>query len=123
MELTWALGEVDNFEEANAIVTPDHIKPEWYFLFAYGVLRRVPRKAGGVVALLMRVLIIPFSVLLRKGIRRCRWSVMKKRVFWVWVGVWVILSWAGGKPVEEPFRDIGYWCGILYFVFWARVLV
>ena len=123
MELTWELGEVDNWEIANGLVTPDHIKPEWYFLFAYGVLRRVPRKGGGVIALLGRVFIIPISRLVRRGRVRRRWSRFKKRLFWVWVCVWALLRWAGGKPVEDPYRRVGWWCGLLYFVGWVGVVI
>jgi len=53
----WLLGDPDNFIPANAIVTPVHIQPEWYFLFAYAILRRIPNKLGGVVALLLSVLV------------------------------------------------------------------
>lgn len=55
----WVLGEADNFMEANPLVTPAHIKPEWYFLFAYAVLRSIPNKLGGVIALLASVLVVP----------------------------------------------------------------
>ena len=52
------LGDVENFNPANPMSTPQHIQPEWYYLFAYAILRAVPRKLGGVVALLCSVLVL-----------------------------------------------------------------
>lgn len=54
----WALGDSENFLIADPIVTPVHIKPEWYFLFAYAILRSIPNKLGGVVALLLSVSVL-----------------------------------------------------------------
>ena len=54
----WLLGEVDNFNPADPLVTPPHIVPEWYFLFAYTVLRVIPRKLGGVIGLVAAVLVV-----------------------------------------------------------------
>merc|ERR1712165_645640 len=59
----WDIGDPENFIPANPIVTPVHIQPEWYFLFAYAILRSIPRKLGGVVALVLSILVltvIPF---------------------------------------------------------------
>lgn len=53
-----ALGDSENFISANPLVTPEHIQPEWYFLFAYAILRSIPNKLGGVVALVMSILIL-----------------------------------------------------------------
>lgn len=52
------LGDPDNFTPANPLVTPPHIKPEWYFLFAYAILRSIPNKLGGVLALLFSILVL-----------------------------------------------------------------
>lgn len=54
----WLLGEVDNFKPADPLVTPPHIVPEWYFLFAYTVLRAIPRKLGGVIGLVIAVIVV-----------------------------------------------------------------
>jgi len=61
----WALGDTENFIEANSLVTPVHIQPEWYFLFAYAILRAIPNKLGGVLALFSSVLILYFLVFKR----------------------------------------------------------
>lgn len=66
----WALGDPENFITANPIVTPVHIQPEWYFLFAYAILRSIPNKLGGVVALVLSVLILLVMPFLNKGIFR-----------------------------------------------------
>jgi ubiquinol-cytochrome c reductase cytochrome b subunit len=52
------LTDPENFIPANPLVTPVHIQPEWYFLFAYAILRSIPNKLGGVIALLARILIL-----------------------------------------------------------------
>jgi ubiquinol-cytochrome c reductase cytochrome b subunit len=54
----WLLGDPENFIPANPLVTPAHIKPEWYFLFAYAILRAIPNKLGGVVALVLSIAIL-----------------------------------------------------------------
>jgi len=59
--LSYSLGDSENFNPANPLSTPIHIQPEWYFLFAYAILRSVPSKLGGVVALLIRISIFFFS--------------------------------------------------------------
>lgn len=60
----YLLGDPDNFIPANPLVTPAHIQPEWYFLFAYAILRSIPNKLGGVIALVSSILILislPFT--------------------------------------------------------------
>jgi ubiquinol-cytochrome c reductase cytochrome b subunit len=60
----YILGDPDNFIPANPLVTPPHIQPEWYFLFAYAILRSIPNKLGGVIALVISIailFILPFS--------------------------------------------------------------
>ena len=54
----WYLGDPENFIIANPLVTPVHIQPEWYFLFAYAILRSIPNKLGGVLALVLSVLVL-----------------------------------------------------------------
>ena len=54
----WWLGDPENFLEADALVTPEHIKPEWYFLFAYAILRAVPNKVGGVLGLVGSIVVV-----------------------------------------------------------------
>jgi len=64
--LPYNLGDPENFVKANAIVTPVHIMPEWYFLFAYAILRAIPRKLGGVLGLVLSIAVLYLFPLLKK---------------------------------------------------------
>lgn len=107
------LGDVENFNVANPLVAPVHIQPEWYFLFAYVVLRSIPSKLGGVVALVASVLVI--STLVGKKNKRTKFIPSKKIKFWTLVSVIIILTWIGAKTVERPFEGIGQVYTLLYF--------
>jgi ubiquinol-cytochrome c reductase cytochrome b subunit len=84
------LGDVENLNAANPLVTPIHIQPEWYFLFAYAILRSIPSKLGGVVALLASITILSVLTLSKK--KSGKFSPAKKIKFWLIVGVFVILT-------------------------------
>jgi len=107
------LGDVENFNPANPLVAPIHIQPEWYFLFAYVILRSIPSKLGGVVALAASILIL--YVLILKKSKTTKFKNTKKFIFWFFVSVVVILTWIGAKTVESPFEGIGQVYTILYF--------
>ena len=107
------LGDVENFNPANPLVTPVHIQPEWYFLFAYVILRSIPSKLGGVVALAASIIILAILVI-KKNIRT-KFNPIKKIVFWLFSSTVVILTWIGAKTVERPFEGIGQIYTILYF--------
>lgn len=114
----WILGDPENFIEANPLVTPVHIQPEWYFLFAYAILRAIPNKLGGVIALAIAVLILlylPFTA--RPNFNRLTFYYPRKFFFWTFVGVFLLLTWIGARPVEEPFILIGQIFTIIYFSF------
>jgi ubiquinol-cytochrome c reductase cytochrome b subunit len=98
------LGDVENFIEANPLVTPVHIQPEWYFLFAYAILRCIPNKLGGVIALAMSIIILYFFPL-RIGVitKRVNFNPLKKGVFYLILIRFFILTWLGACPVEAPF--------------------
>lgn len=109
----------ENFIPANPIVTPPHIQPEWYFLFAYAILRSVPNKVGGVVLLLFSLLILiilPFLNL--NPIKGSRFNPTKVLFFWFHVGSFLILTKLGAIPVEQPFIFISMIYTILYFIFY-----
>nr|WNH37113.1 cytochrome b [Sphagemacrurus grenadae] len=110
------LGDPDNFTPANPLVTPPHIKPEWYFLFAYAILRSIPNKLGGVVALLFAILILMVVPFLHTSKHRAlTFRPLSQLFFWVLVLDVFILTWIGGMPVEDPFTLIGQAASILYF--------
>lgn len=108
----------ENFIIANPIVTPVHIQPEWYFLFAYAILRSIPRKLGGVLALLLSILIIitlPFSI--KNKFQRINIYPANKLIFWFIINIFLLLTWIGAQPVEEPYIITRQILTILYFSF------
>nr|YP_009739791.1 cytochrome b [Stygobromus pizzinii]QIC54403.1 cytochrome b [Stygobromus pizzinii] len=113
------LGDDENFTPANPGVTPHHIQPEWYFLFAYAILRSIPNKLGGVVALLMAIMllyVLPYSALAKN--KSLMFYPMNKMIFWTFCSIILLLSWIGACPVEEPFYTIGQVLTVMYFSYY-----
>nr|YP_010531331.1 cytochrome b [Processina sexmaculata]UXX17590.1 cytochrome b [Processina sexmaculata] len=112
------LSDPDNFIPANPMSTPVHIQPEWYFLFAYAILRSIPNKLGGVLALFMSILILiilPFSVNSKfKGISFYPISQIN---FWLFSTIIFMLTWIGACPVEMPYINTGMMLTIMYFMY------
>nr|YP_009710470.1 cytochrome b [Pontia daplidice]YP_009775569.1 cytochrome b [Pontia edusa]QFZ96425.1 cytochrome b [Pontia daplidice]QJA15795.1 cytochrome b [Pontia edusa] len=115
----YMLGDPDNFIPANPLVTPVHIQPEWYFLFAYAILRSIPNKLGGVIALLMSILIIailPFTF--NKKIQGIQFYPINQLIFWTMVTTIILLTWIGARPVETPYILTGQILTIIYFSYY-----
>ena len=118
----WDLGDPENFIPANPIVTPVHIQPEWYFLFAYAILRSIPRKLGGVVALVLSVIILgimPFYGALKFKARI--FLPLSKIRFWAVVVVVGLLTWIGARPVEAPYILTGQLITCAYFLYFVAL--
>nr|Q35350.1 RecName: Full=Cytochrome b; AltName: Full=Complex III subunit 3; AltName: Full=Complex III subunit III; AltName: Full=Cytochrome b-c1 complex subunit 3; AltName: Full=Ubiquinol-cytochrome-c reductase complex cytochrome b subunit [Proechimys quadruplicatus]AAC52548.1 cytochrome b [Proechimys quadruplicatus] len=110
------LGDPDNYTPANPLNTPPHIKPEWYFLFAYAILRSIPNKLGGVLALVFSILILMlFPMLHMSKQRSMTFRPLSQCLLWILVSTLIILTWIGGQPVEYPFIKIGQLASIFYF--------
>nr|AAP97487.1 cytochrome b [Trochalopteron subunicolor] len=110
------LGDPENFTPANPLATPPHIKPEWYFLFAYAILRSIPNKLGGVLALAASVLVLFLVPLLHTSkLRSMTFRPLSQILFWALVANLLILTWVGSQPVEYPFTIIGQLASISYF--------
>nr|BAI63503.1 cytochrome b [Cynops ensicauda]BAN05031.1 cytochrome b [Cynops ensicauda] len=117
------LVDPENFIPANPLMAPPHIKPEWYFLFAYAILRSIPNKLGGVIALLMSILILMFIPMLHTSKQRSlMFRSTSQTLFWLLVANTFILTWIGGMPVESPFTEIGQVASILYFLLFIIVI-
>lgn len=112
----WILGDPENFIPANPLVTPIHIQPEWYFLFAYAILRSIPNKLGGVVALVLSVAILYILPFLKFSIFKSHaFNLIIKFSIWVLFRILFILTWIGARPVEDPYVLIGQISTLIYF--------
>nr|QUS53952.1 cytochrome b [Solenocera melantho] len=115
----YLLGDPDNFIPANPLVTPAHIQPEWYFLFAYAILRSIPNKLGGVIALVMSILILlilPFTHVAK--FRSLTFYPLNQILFWSLVSTVLLLTWIGARPVEDPYVLTGQILTVMYFSFY-----
>lgn len=113
-----ALGHADNYIPANPLVTPAHIVPEWYFLPFYAILRSIPDKLGGVVAMISAILVLLLlPVLNTSEIRSSKFRPIFGVAYWFLVSDFIFLGWIGQKPVESPFIELGMVATAFYFIF------
>lgn len=117
--LPYNLGDPDNFVPANPLVTPIHIQPEWYFLFAYAILRSIPNKLGGVIALVISILILIILPLTNVSkFQGNQFYPINKFLFWGMVAIIILLTWIGARPVEDPYILTGQILTVIYFLYY-----
>lgn len=118
------LGHPDNYIQANPMVTPAHIVPEWYFLPFYAILRSIPNKLLGVIcmfAALIVLIILPFLTAQGK-IRSAEFKPIYRKFFWLFFVDSVLLGWVGQKVVEYPYVEIGQ-VATFFYLFYFLVLI
>uniref|UniRef100_UPI00315D91F1 cytochrome b B n=1 Tax=Choucentrus sinensis TaxID=3038122 RepID=UPI00315D91F1 len=112
----YLMADPDNFSPADPMTTPMHIQPEWYFLFAYAILRSIPNKLGGVMALFASILMLIMPMLLMKTkFKSMTFYPISQIMFWLFASNFVLLTWIGSQPVEQPFIFTGVMSTIIYF--------
>lgn len=117
-----ALKDPEKYIPANPLVTPTHIQPEWYFLFAYAILRSIPKKLGGVIALVASILIwLIVPIVHTSWNQSSSFRPLSQIKFWILVATFILLTWIGSQPVEEPFIIIGQIISALYFLIFILI--
>ena len=116
------LGHPDNYIMANAIVTPKHITPEWYFEPFYAILRSIPNKLGGVIVMGLAILVLAYLPLLDFNITTTKFSTISQFFFWFFVGNFICLGWLGMCPIEDPFILCSRIATFFYFSYFLIIL-
>nr|YP_009351415.1 cytochrome b [Procapritermes martyni]AQP29525.1 cytochrome b [Procapritermes martyni] len=115
----YILSDPDNFTPANPLVTPVHIQPEWYFLFAYAILRSIPNKLGGVIALAMSIAILFIMPINKSKFRGMQFYPINQVMFWTMTNTVILLTWIGTRPVEDPYILTGQILTTAYFLYYV----
>jgi len=117
------LGHADNYIEANPLATPAHIVPEWYYLPFYAILRAVPSKLGGVVAMFSAILVLCFLPWLDTSkVRSAKYRPVYKVFFWLFVASAIGLGYLGAMPAEGGYVLASRLLSIYYFAFFLVVM-
>ncbi|WP_316230875.1 cytochrome c1 [Bradyrhizobium sp. SZCCHNR1051] len=117
------LGEADNYIPANPAVTPAHIVPEWYYLPFYAILRSIPNKLAGVVAMFAAIIVLVFLPWLDSAKTRSnKYRPLGKQFFWIFVVVCIGLGYLGAQPPEGVYVVLGRILTVLYFAYFLIVL-
>lgn len=114
----YLLGDPDNFIPANPLVTPIHIQPEWYFLFAYAILRSIPNKLGGVIALVISIAILFILPIYKSKFTGTQFYPINQFIFWIITNTVLLLTWIGARPVEDPYIITGQILTVVYFSYY-----
>ena len=118
------LGHPDNSIPANPLVTPPHIVPEWYFLPYYCILRSIPNKLLGVLAMFGSLLIlIPLSLFHSQNITSTKYAPIRHLLFWIFVFNFFFLLWLGAKPIAQPYTILGQISTVYYFGYFILLMI
>jgi len=119
-----ALGDADNYIMANSLVTPTHIVPEWYLLPFYAILRSIPDKLGGVIAMggaFVVLITLPFLTP-RLAVKSSVFRPITRILFWFFLADCFLLGWIGQNVVEYPFIELGQLLSVFYFLYLVVLL-
>ncbi len=117
------LGDPDNYVQANPAVTPAHIVPEWYYLPFYAILRSIPSKLGGVIAMFGAIIVLAFLPWLDSAkTRSSKYRPLAKQFFWIFVAVCLGLGYLGAQPPEGIYVIAGRILTACYFAYFLIVL-
>ena len=117
------LNHPDNCIPADPLETPAHVVPEWYFLPFYAILRSIPNKAGGIIAMgaaILILLLIPY--INTSWVRNTTYRPIFKFFFWLFISDFIILTWVGQKPVRDTYIEVGQIATGYYFLFFLVIL-
>ena len=118
-----SLGHPNNYIPADPLVTPEHIVPEWYFLPFYAILRAIPFKLLGVLAMLGSIFILFVLPWLDTcKVRSCRFRPIYKQFFWIFIFNFIVLGWVGSKVPEGHYLIISRICTAYYFTHFLIIL-
>lgn len=117
LQYPYIFRDPDNFSPANPIITPIHIQPEWYFLFAYAILRSIPNKLGGVIALLISILILYLLPLIYSFMNTLSFYPLTQIFYFIFINNFILLTWAGAQPIELPYIYIRQFLSLIYFIY------
>jgi ubiquinol-cytochrome c reductase cytochrome b/c1 subunit len=117
------LGDADNYIPANPAQTPAHIVPEWYYLPFYAILRSIPNKLAGVLAMFSAIIVLVFLPWLDSAkTRSCKYRPLAKQFFWLFVIVCILLGYLGSQPPEGIYVIAGRILTVCYFAYFLIVL-
>nr|YP_009262826.1 cytochrome b [Wasmannia auropunctata]ANI87498.1 cytochrome b [Wasmannia auropunctata] len=124
LEYPYKFSDPDNFIPANPMITPIHIQPEWYFLFAYAILRSIPNKLGGVIALIMSIIILYFLPFINNNNKMIPLTFypLTQILYWLFINNFILLTWAGSQLIEYPFMTISQMLSLNYFLFFIFIM-
>lgn len=118
------LGHSDNFIEANPMVTPLSIVPEWYFLPFYAILRSIPSKELGVLAMFgSLVILFGLTIFQNNNLRSLKFKPVLRFLFWCFIFNFLLLIWLGSKPIANPFVILGKIATASYFAYFIILFI